>query len=142
MIVVDTNVISEPLRMHPEPAVLDWLRRHPQVAVTAVSFGEMLRGAFQMPEGRRRDRMSAGIEAAMTRFDERILPYGLDSARVYARLHLSRRAAGRPLAIEDGMIAATAIANGATAVATRDVRDFAGLGLEIINPWDAAPHNR
>lgn len=89
-----------------------------------------------MPAGRRRDRVTSGVESVVSAYARRILAYDLDAARVYAALHGSRRAAGKPLSIEDGMIAATAIVHGASMVATRNVADFEGLGLDVVNPFE------
>lgn len=136
MIVVDTNVLSEPFRSRPAEHVLAWMVGQSDVGVSAVSVGEIRRGALTMPNGRRREVLLAGIDALLADLGGRIFTYNAASARVYAHLHANRRAMGRPLGAEDGMIAASAIVHGATGVATRNVADFDGLGLEIINPWD------
>ncbi len=137
MIVVDTNILSEPFRRDPARQVLAWMADQDAVAASAVSIGEMRRGALALPKGRRRDEILAHIDAVFAEHVDRILSYNGASARVFAHLHAQRRSQGRPLAVEDGMIAATALIHGATAIATRNVRDFEGLGLGIINPWDA-----
>lgn len=102
---------------------------------SAVSVGEMRRGALVLPAGKRRDTLLTQIDATFADHVSLILPYVGATARVYAHLHARRKAMGRPLGTEDGMIAATAILHSA-ALATRNVVDFADLGLEIINPWD------
>jgi predicted nucleic acid-binding protein len=135
VIVLDTNVLSEPLRPKPSPVVLDWLAElHEPAAITAVSVGEILRGARFLPDGRRRSELIAGIDDIVRAFRHDVLPFTEASARVYAGLAESRRTAGLALTVEDGMIAAICRHHGAT-LATRNVRDFEHLGIDLIDPW-------
>jgi predicted nucleic acid-binding protein len=137
MIVLDTNVLSEPLRLQPDERVLAWLATlEEETAMTSVGVGELLVGARALPEGRRRAGLLDAIEMTLQSFAGSVLAYDEASARHYARLQEVRRTAGRPLSVEDGMIAATCLAHGA-ALATRNTVDFAGLGLELIDPWAA-----
>jgi predicted nucleic acid-binding protein len=135
VIVLDTNVLSEPLRRRPSPVVIDWLAslREP-AAISAVTVAELLRGARLLPDGRRRDELVAGIEATVRAFRHDVLPFDERSARAYAELNEHRSRAGRPLSVEDGMIAATCLTFGAT-LATRNVLDFEGLGIDVVDPW-------
>lgn len=135
MIVLDTNVLSEPMRLRPDEAVMAWLAAQRDVAVTAVTVGELFLGARRLPHGKRREGLLITVESLVRRHAGRVLPYDIDAAQIYARLQEERRSSGRPLSVEDGMIAATALAHSA-ALATRNVSDFDGLGLEIVNPWD------
>jgi predicted nucleic acid-binding protein len=136
VIVLDTNVLSEPLRERPDDAVLAWLSAvDSDVTATAVSIGELLVGARRLPPGRRRDGLLAAIDGIATSFEDQVLRYDLGASRRYAAMQADRRAAGRPLSTEDGMIAAICAENEA-ALATRNVRDFDGLGVALINPWD------
>ncbi|MEX1176879.1 MAG: type II toxin-antitoxin system VapC family toxin [Nitriliruptor sp.] len=139
MIVLDTNVLSEPLKSRPDERVLTWLRslREP-CGVTSVSVGELLTGVRALPAGRRRDGLLESIESTLSTFAGAVLPYDEPAARTYARLQERRRATGRPLAVEDGMIAAICTSRGTT-LATRNIADFAELDLELIDPW-SAPH--
>lgn len=133
MIALDTNALSEPFRPRPDATVLAWLAANPDAVVTAISVGELLRGVAAIPDGARRVMLEEGMRSTLDAAE--VLAYDETAARIYAELHDRRRRAGRPLAVEDGMIAATCIANGAR-LATRNVRDFAGLGLELVNPWE------
>jgi predicted nucleic acid-binding protein len=136
VIVLDTNVLSEPLRERPDDGVLAWLSSvDSDVTATAVSIGELLVGARRLPQGRRRDGLLAAIDGIATSFEDQVLPYDLGASRRYAAMQADRRSAGRPLSTEDGMIAAICAENEAT-LATRNVRDFDGLGVVLINPWD------
>ena len=132
MILLDTNVLSEPLRQRPDGAVLSWLAGHPEAAITAITVGELLVGVARLPAGARRESLAAAIDRAIGRAD--VVPYDETAARAYARIQEQRRAAGHPLAVEDGMIAAICLANDAT-LATRNTRDFEGLGVDLMDPW-------
>ncbi len=137
MIVLDTNVPSEPLDRRPDERVLAWLASlDEETGVTAVSVGELLTGVRALPAGRRREGLLEAIEATLGTFSGSVLAYDEVAACHYARLLESRRCAARPLAFEDGMIAAICIARGTTP-ATRNTSDFTGLGLHLIDPWAA-----
>jgi len=135
MIILDTNVLSEPLRTRPEPAVLAWLANvADDIALTSISVGEILTGARLLPKGRRRDGLMAAIERTLIIYADQVLAYDEPAARIYATLQESRRAAGQPLGVEDGMIAAICHSRGAR-LATRNTKDFRGTDIEVINPW-------
>ena len=135
MIVLDTNVLSEPLKNEPDEHVLAWLGSLDEMAgVASVSVGELLTGVRALPAGRRRQGLLEAIEATLATFAGAVLAYDEPAARHYARLQELRRAAGRPLAVEDGMIAAICTSRGAT-FATRNTADFTGLDLDLIDPW-------
>jgi predicted nucleic acid-binding protein len=137
VIVLDTNVLSEPWRRDPEPAVLEWLVHPTEVfALSAVSVGELLTGVRLLPIGRRRKALDEAIESLLESFAGAVLDYDERAARAYAELKERSRNAGRPIGVEDGMIAGICIANGA-ALATRNVKDFDGLGMDLVNPWDS-----
>ncbi|WP_368496840.1 type II toxin-antitoxin system VapC family toxin [Herbiconiux sp. A18JL235] len=136
MIVLDTNVLSEPLRPNPSPGVVDWLAGlHEPVAITSVSLAELCRGAGALPRGRRRQRLEEGIENVARAFRRDLLPFEGNAARTYARMDEARTRAGRPLSVEDGMIAAICASTGAT-LATRNVSDFEDLDIDLVNPWN------
>ncbi|MBB3166225.1 type II toxin-antitoxin system VapC family toxin [Rhizobium laguerreae] len=136
MIVLDTNVISELLTPAPNVGVIEWLgAQHPlSVFTTAITEAEILYGLRLLPHGRRRSDLEAAV---LPIFNEdmsgRVLPFDRDAADVYAII-TDRRKAGRPIRQFDAQIAAIAISRGAS-LATRNVSDFEGIGLQIINPW-------
>ncbi|HWS75834.1 MAG TPA: type II toxin-antitoxin system VapC family toxin [Quisquiliibacterium sp.] len=137
MIVLDTNVLSELLRPVPAPEVEAWLSAQDGTAIffTTVGEAELRHGVAILPAGRRRNALSAAIESILEEdFRDRILPFDRAAARAYAAIAADRRAAGRPISQFDCQIAAIARANGA-AVATRNVGDFGGCGIEVIDPW-------
>lgn len=139
MIVLDTNVVSEPMRPVPDERVMAWLGDQDAGAlfITAVTEAELRTGLAFLPEGRRREALGAALEAVVGEdFADRVLPFeGGATARAYAAIQAERCAAGRPISMADAMIAATARARG-WRVATRNVVVFAGTGVGLINPWE------
>jgi predicted nucleic acid-binding protein len=140
VIVVDTNVISELMRLRPEPAVTRFVAARPghTLATTTISEAEILYGIAQMQAGRRQKGLAEAAEALFREdFAGRILPFDRQAAGHCAALRASRKAAGRPIGMADAMIAAIARSRGA-ALATRNTADFAGTGLVVLDPWEAA----
>jgi predicted nucleic acid-binding protein len=138
--IFDTNLLSEVMRDQPDPSVAAWLRACPADAMftTAVSRGEILYGVRRLPEGARRRRLERAAQAMFAQeFAGRVLPFDAEAADVHADLRVLRARSGRPLAAEDGMIAAIAKVQGAAAVVTRDLGGFDGCGIVLINPWEA-----
>ena len=138
MILIDTNVVSELMRAVPDSAVLDWFGRQDGLALhlSAVSEAELRRGVAILPEGRRRDALQGAVDAMVSEdFADRVVPFDGPAAVAFAAIFAERRAAGRLIGFPDCQIAATARARGA-AVATRNVEDFEGCGVRVMNPWD------
>lgn len=138
MIVLDTNVISEAMRLEPNPAVVSWLNAQSAetLHLSSVTLAELLFGIGAVPTGARRDRLAQALDRLLALFVGRVLPFDQDSARRYAEMALASRAAGHPLPAGDGYIAATAASRG-FAVATRNIRHFQSTGVELIDPWHA-----
>ena len=137
MIILDTNVLSETLRPAPSPRVLEWMRAEPASALfsTAISESELLYGIALLPGGRRRQSLETVIDLIFAQdLAGRVLPFDSAAAREFADIAASRRRAGHPISEADARIAAIARSRGA-ALATRNVSDFAGCGLELIDPW-------
>lgn len=137
---LDTNVVSELIRKVPEPAVVSWVSDHPldDLFFSAVSEAELRYGAAILPTGRRRDTLFLEIEAMLRdAFGDRVLPFDSDAARAYGHIAAMRRSAGRPIAPADCQIAAIA-ASRSMMVATRNIRDFEDMGIEIVDPWEEA----
>lgn len=137
MIILDTNVISEPMRAAPDPRVLAWLdsQNADTLHLSAVTVGELRYGISVLPAGRRRDTLTERLEQqTLPLFTGRILPYDLAVTSHYARLMSAARADGLAIAIADGIIAATAAAGGFI-VATRDTSPFQATEVPTIDPW-------
>lgn len=135
MIVLDTNVVSEPLRQMPDRAVLRWLAKHAaDVAITSITIVELRFGVERMPEGSRREHLRAAVDDLIVGAAERILPFDVEAADTAGRLRARQESVGRPVSVEDVMIAAICLAGGHS-LATRNVRDFEHAGIELHDPW-------
>lgn len=140
MILVDTNVVSEPLRPAPAPAVVAWLDAHfDSCALSAITVLELSIGVQSLPRGSRRDRLQAAVSLAVERFGGRILGFDEGAARAAAGLFELARSTGlpmhqMPLKLADLQIAGIAAAHGLR-LATRNVADFRGLGIDLVDPW-------
>jgi toxin FitB len=140
VILLDTNVISELMRPQPEPGVLAWADAlDPEaVAITAMNEAEILHGLARLPDGRRKQQLQQTWDSlAAELFTGRVWPFTSEAAHWYGELLRRRERLARPMATADAVIAAMALDRG-VALATRDVSDFADIGLELINPWDLA----
>ena len=134
---LDTNIPSELVRPQPEPKVRTWVAAQnlDTLFISAVSFGELRKGIFLRSPGKRRAELEAWIETDLSiLFSGRILSVTRSIAERWGVLEGQRQLAGLPLNAPDGMIAATALEHGLTLV-TRNTKDFADLGVAIINPW-------
>ena len=137
MILLDTNVISEPLRLSGDPAVLAWIdaQNLETLYMAAISLAELRFGIAALPTGRRKTTLHQQLERrVIPLFKGRILPFDAEASEAYAELRARARAKEKAIGTADGYIAATAAANG-LAVATRDTAPFEAVGVEVINPW-------
>ena len=139
-VLLDTNVVSELIRKSPDPAVEEWAAGHPleELFFSAVGEAELRYGAAILPLGRRRATLVSDIERMLRdAFENRVLPFDSEAARAYADIAAMRRSAGCPVAPADCQIAAIARSRN-IAVATRNVRDFEDVDIEVVDPWAAA----
>ncbi len=138
MILLDTNIISESFRVRPNQLVLDWLDRQSEadLYLCAPVCAELRYGAERLPHGRRQTSLRAAVNQIEIYFGDRILPFDIIAVAAYGGLMVKRQQMGRRIALMDALIAAIALTHGA-AVATRDSGDFADLGLDLINPFEA-----
>lgn len=131
---LDTNVVSELTKNAPDARVLAFLRDHDELWLSAIVLHELKFGLSLLPPGRRRDSIEATLSAFATEYDDRVLPVGRLEAAQAAALRARAHRSGRVLDLGDALIAGTAKANDLV-VATRNVRDFDGLDLVVVNPW-------
>lgn len=139
-LLLDTNVLSEVQRPAPAPKVLAWLDTvdEDRTFISVASIAEFRRGIALLADGRRRVALTAWLNYDLpTRFAERILPIDHAVAERWGDLMAQSRRSGIALSVMDGFFAATALARHLTLV-TRNVKDFASLGVPLLNPWDAA----
>jgi len=137
MIVWDTNVVSELMRPKPHAQVLAWTDRQTvsEVFITAITLAELWYGIGRLPTGRRRKELAEVFDDMLTEdFERRVLDFDGVAAAHSADLVVERERIGRPISMADAQIAAICRSHGA-ALATRNVDDFANVGVEVVNPW-------
>lgn len=137
MLVLDTNMLSAMMSAEPIRKVADWILDQPseELFTAAVCQAEILSGISILPNGRRRAALEEAARAMFADdFHGRVLPFDTEAAAAYAEVFANHRKAGRPAGTVDLMLAAIARVRGASVV-TRNVADFEGVGLTIINPW-------
>jgi predicted nucleic acid-binding protein len=138
MIVLDTNVVSEPIKPSPNPAVLAWVGAQTQVlGVTSITLGELFTGVSLLPAGARREGLTRAVERAVSGIAVK-LSYDEAAARLYADIREISKRQGRAITVEDAMIAAICVA-GAASLATRNTKDFEHLPLSLVNPFVDPP---
>lgn len=134
--VLDTNIISEAMKVSPNHNALWWLQDHAeQVLLNAISIEEIYLGIFLLPDGRRKKRLKDAIDAIAKDCKDRILPFDAFCGYLCAELQAHARKIGRPSTIEDCMIAAICKRNNAV-LATHNVRDFDYLGIQVVDPFE------
>jgi toxin FitB len=140
MIVLDTNVISDSSRPRPHSSVQDWFRaqRQTDLFICTPVLAELSYGIERLPAGGRRSFLETWLMRLETEgFPNRILTFDRRAAHEFGKILNTRTSKGRPVKTMDAIIAAIAKAEGAT-VATRDIADFADLGLAVTNPFEFA----
>lgn len=140
MILLDTNVISEPQRQSPNARVVDWIDAQAleTLYLCTITVAELRAGITLMPAGKRRDSLHDNLEKRLLpMFANRVLSFDMACSKAYAELLAKTRAAGLAIETADAFIAAVALANGFI-VATRDTSPFEAAGLTVINPCDAS----
>lgn len=139
MIVLDTNVVSEPLKPKPDAVVLDWLdAQDPQTLyITTINLAELLAGIELMPTGRKRTALKSAFDSQiMPLFEGRILQFEAKAAAVFAHINAKVQSRGAAISFADCAIAAIAKVNNFS-VATRNLRDFKSTEVALVNPWAA-----
>jgi toxin FitB len=139
VILLDTNVLSALMRSDPDPSVVAWLDAQPPESIwtTTITVFEIRFGLEILAEGRKRRRLEKAFDQALADdLENRIAPFDLHAAEAAARLAAERRRIGRPVEIRDLQIASIAAARRAT-LATRNLRHFQDLGVDLIDPWVA-----
>ena len=137
MIILDTNVLSEFMRAVPNPAVMNWIVQQvaSEIFVTTITQAEIYYGLALLPMGKRRSDMERAVQQMFEQdFPERILSFDSAAALKYAKLASFRRQIGKPIAQADAQIAAIALSKNAV-LATRNISDFCGCQLTLVNPW-------
>jgi toxin FitB len=139
VILLDTNVISEPLRMNGDPKVMAWIDAQvlETLYLSTISLAELRYGIAALADGKRKESLRASLDQrVLPMFDSRILAFDVESSDAYAVLRVRARVTGKGIGTADAYIAAIAAARGFT-VATRDTSPFQAAGVPVINPWEA-----
>jgi toxin FitB len=139
LIILDTNVLSELMQKAPDPSVVEWLDRQPaeSVWITSITLFEARLGLALLPKGRRRQALELAFEQLLAEdLEERVLDFDRSAAEAAANLASERQQNGRTVDMRDTQIAGIVIARRA-ALATRNVKHFADLTAEVVNPWEA-----
>jgi toxin FitB len=132
---VDANVLSEPTKPSPAPAVVAWLRDNERdLAVDPIILGELRFGILLLPKGRKRTALERWFERGARRLE--CLPWDADTGLAWAALLARLRARGIAMPIKDSLIAATALTHGLI-VATRNRADFERAGVRLVDPFHA-----
>ncbi|EJC63938.1 putative nucleic acid-binding protein [Rhizobium leguminosarum bv. viciae WSM1455] len=140
-LLLDTNVLSEVTRPRPDARVLEWLDSldEDRSFISTVSIAEIRRGVALMESGRKRDARAEWLAQDLPqRFEQRVIPVDQPVAIAWGDLLGLAKRSGRGLSSMDGLIAATAIAHDLT-LATRNIKDFEGFGIELVDPWTERP---
>ena len=137
MIVLDTNVLSEPLKTKPAPKVMEWLDNQSAetLFLTAISRAELRFGVLKLPDGKRKNALAAQIERVLDLFKHRTLDFDATAADKLAEIAARCVRIGKRAVAPDAYIAACAAARD-FAVATRNVGHFEHTGVRVINPWE------
>jgi predicted nucleic acid-binding protein len=141
MIILDTNIVSELMRETPDARVAHWLSRQKplQFALTTITIAEIQRGLKRLPNGKRRSTLERNFAGFVERgFEGRVLPFDMASAMIYGEVCALRESAGLHADPLDLMIAAIA-KRAQASLATRNIGDFEGCGIKLINPWQSSP---
>ncbi len=134
---LDTNVISEGTRPHPDRGVIDWLDSEDEESLflSVISIAELRHGVERLDEGRRKSALDAWLTNELSaRFEERLLSIDAETAHHCGRIIARSQAAGRQIGAMDALLAATAERHRLTLV-TRNISDFAATGVSLFNPW-------
>ena len=132
---LDTNVVSELTRDRPAPRLISFLSEQPDLWLSTLVLHELEYGLELLPPGARRDGLGTVLTAFIAEYDDRILPLDRIAAEWAARFRARAHRSGRVLDLGDALIAGTAKAHDLS-LATRNVRDFDRVDVDVVNPWE------
>ena len=132
---LDTNVVSETMRSAPHERVVSFLTARDNLWLSSILIHELEYGVRRLPRGQKRDALRNALRNMFANYGDRILDLDAGAAVWAARFRAQARGRGRKLELGDALIAGTARSRELT-IATRNVRDFAGLDIDVVNPWD------
>jgi toxin FitB len=136
LIIIDTNVVSELMRPEPDARVREWVsgRRADEIGTTAITVAEIRHGIDRLPDGRRKESLLSATTDLFAGFGDLVYPFDTRAASWFGPVMVQRARVGLPIHGFDALIAAICRVHGST-LATRNVKDFAGTGIELVDPW-------
>lgn len=136
MIILDTNIISELMKSSPDPGVFEWAshQRRDVIAITAITYAELLEGIARLPDGQRKEQLRLALYELSRSFFEAILVFDQNAAEVYAEMSQRLKSIGRNVSQADRMIASIALLTDGLLV-TRNTKDFEFTGVSLVNPF-------
>ncbi len=136
---LDTCVLSELAKSAPNPHVLHWLesQKEQSLCTSAITYAKLHRGVGRRPTSKRKSGLSLWLQNLVAGFEGRILAIDQSVAQVWAQMMVEAQTRGKSMTALDSIIAATARRHGCHLV-TRNTRDFAHAGLDLLNPWESA----
>lgn len=135
---LDTCLLSELRKPEPDAGVVAWASDvdETRLFVSVLSLGEIQKGVAKLEDGRRKNAFQHWLEKdLLVRFEGRILPLDLDMAMEWGLVSAATESRGKPVPVVDALLAVTAMVRNLTLV-TRNVKDFAGFPVKVLNPWD------
>ncbi len=135
-ILLDTCAISELRKPEPSPSFLEWFNDCDDrlLYLSSITLGELRFGIDLLKDGKRKNDLLTWYARLGLSYRGHILSPSLEICERWGVLRAERKKTGQPLAMADGLIAATAL-HESMALVTRNTKDFHGLGVELINPW-------
>lgn len=129
-------MLSELVKNVPDNHVLQWFetRKAHELCISAMTWGELQRGVTRLPESKRRSELTLWLQRLQSGFEDRILAFDQNVSEVWAHMTVQAETQGKSMAAFDSIIAATARVHECKLV-TRNVRDFAHAGIDLLNPW-------
>lgn len=136
MIVLDTNVVSELAKPTPDRTVIAWIDAQVELAIAATALAELRFGVARLPESKRRTKLSEAIDRFVADdLGGLVLAFDSACADAYGLIVAARERAGQPIGIADAQIAAACSVHSAV-LSTRNIKDFLGTGIALVDPWD------
>jgi toxin FitB len=137
VIILDTCVISGSLKENQESAMFAWMAglKEETVFIPSIVIGELRKGVELLEKGKKKQALELWLEQLQDRFSGRILPIDEGTALVWGSLCARLTREGRPVPVSDSLIAASSLFHDAL-LATRNTKDFEGMGLRLVNPWE------
>ncbi len=131
---LDTNILSELGKLQPDSKVIQFVTQQEQAWLSIITVHELEYGLSLLPEGNRRSQLAETIQLLLNQYAAFVLPIQQEEAKQAALLRAAAKQQGRVLHLADALIAGTALAHGLP-IATRNMKDFEGLGIELLNPF-------